>query len=272
MARRKQAEGEAVSLFPFLSILACLIGTLTLLIMALALGQMGREQSEDVVSRYENFTRLKADVAFQESELEALLELIRQAEALADRLRLANEEIARLEQEQQNMLARQDVNSEYAQLLAEANRLRKRLTEIQGEPKLLDEKIAALEEEIRRRQAGPEEAVVQIRPGGSGVNIDPVFVECTAQDIVVLDDDESKNIRIRVGDLDKLEGEFLRLLDRTAAQKNGQVIFLVRPDAIGTYNHARNVARNHYGPNGYCKNGKLPVPSQGKIDLSIFRR
>ena len=43
MARRP-AEEDGVSLFPFLSVLACVIGTLTLMIMALALGQMDTEE------------------------------------------------------------------------------------------------------------------------------------------------------------------------------------------------------------------------------------
>ena len=40
MGRRRDREDTDVSLFPFLSILACIIGVLTLLISTLALSQM----------------------------------------------------------------------------------------------------------------------------------------------------------------------------------------------------------------------------------------
>ncbi len=273
MARRNKDEGETISLFPFLSILACLIGTLTLMIVAVSLGQISREQSDDVVERHRAYSVIKADVAFQEAELETLQQLLADARELEERLRLANEELARLENEQQDRMSREDVNSEYARMLAESNRLRKRLAEIENDPKKLEAEIEKLEAEVKRREAGPEEAIVQIRPGGSGVDIDPVFVECTANSVVILHDDESKSVRIRSGDLNKEGGEFHALLERVAAMPKGQIIFLVRPDGVGTYNTARSVARTHYSPrHGYAANGKLPVPSQGNIDLSVFRR
>jgi hypothetical protein len=56
MARRRNAEDEGVSLFPFLSIIACVIGVLTLLISTMSLAQMG---TEDVASleQYEKIQR-----------------------------------------------------------------------------------------------------------------------------------------------------------------------------------------------------------------------
>ncbi|MEZ6068473.1 MAG: hypothetical protein R3B90_22790 [Planctomycetaceae bacterium] len=272
MARRTSNEGEAISLFPFLSILACLIGTLTLMIVAVVIGQMGREQSTETVDRSAAFDKASADVAAQEAELENLQRLIAEAQALEQQLRLANEEIASLENDQDKLVGREDANSEYARMLAEANTLRKRLTEIEGEPVLLAKEIEELEAQIKKREAGPEEAVVQIRPGGSGVDIDPVFVECTANDVVLLHEDEAKQVRIRTGDLNKEGGDFHQLLARVAKMPKGQIIFLVRPDGVNTYNSARNVARSHYTADGYAKNGKLPVPSQGNIDLSVFKR
>ena len=48
MGRRRKSDAESVSLFPFLSILACVIGVLTLMITALALGQMDTEEVADL--------------------------------------------------------------------------------------------------------------------------------------------------------------------------------------------------------------------------------
>ena len=47
MSRRQRQSGQSVSLFPFLSILACVIGTLTLMITALAQGARPAEAVDD---------------------------------------------------------------------------------------------------------------------------------------------------------------------------------------------------------------------------------
>ena len=48
MAKPKPNDAEPVSLFPFLSILACLIGVLTFIITGVAISQM--DQSEDLAA------------------------------------------------------------------------------------------------------------------------------------------------------------------------------------------------------------------------------
>lgn len=269
MSRRASQSAE-LSLFPFMSILVCLIGSLTLMITLLMATQTASDQSADTLDRYRRYSEIQADLAFLKSELNALEELIQDAEHLQEQTRRALEEVAALEQEQQSRLARVDANSEYARMLAEANALRKRLAEIEHDPEELDRQIQALQQEIARRKAGPEEAVVQVRPGGSGVDIVPTFVECTATGLVVHGGPEP--VRIRGGDITAAGGEFYRLLERVAATPKGEIIFLIRPDGVGTYNTARNFARSQYTPSGYAKTGKLPVPTQGHIDLSIFSR
>ena len=270
MARRKSDDGDSVSLFPLMSILDCLIGSLTLMIAALMANSANSEQSEEVVQRYHDHSKLKAEMEADRKELEQLAKLIADAERLSDEAKRALAEVARLENQQKDKLQQLDANSEYAKMLAEANRLRTRITELEIEPKALQEEIARLKKEVEKRNAGPEEAIVQIRSGGSGVDIVPTFVECASTGLVVHEGQEPQ--RIRTGDIAKSDGDFAKLLNRVAATPKGQVIFLVRPDAVGVYNTARNFARQHYGPNGFARNGKLPVPTQGNIDLSVFRK
>ena len=269
MARRRKEEAEAVSLFPFLSILACLIGVLTLMITALALGQMDREQSQDDLARYEHYTELQATLEDDQAELKALQTLVSDAAELERQLQAALAELELLEADQAEVMQREDVDSEHARMLAESNRLRRRIAEIENDPAELRKLIDELQSEIEQRNAGPSEAVVQVRPGGSGVEIEPTFVECTASDVAILGGPEP--VRIRLGDLDQPGGKFHQLLDSVAGTPRGQVIFLVRPDGVGAYNTARNVARSHYSEDGYARHGKLPVPSQGHIDLSVFQ-
>lgn len=271
MAKRKRSDGESVSLFPFLSILACVIGTLTLMITAVVLGQMDREQSPEVRQRAEEFEKLQQQLAADREEVEKLKQLMAAAEDLREELAAALDEISQLEREQKAQLDESGkTDSEGAKLLAEANRLRKRIAELEPDLPELKIQIEQLEQELKSRKDPPQEAEVVVRPGGSGVKLDPTFVECTTNGVVILD--EKNPITIRRGDLNKEGGAFHQLLDRVAGTKDGTVIFLMRPDAVGTYNTARNVARTHYGPNGYCPNGKLPVSTQGRIDLSLFKQ
>ena len=78
MATRR-ARGElAVSLFPFLSILACVIGTLTLLFAALAVNQV----AEDLASRSEESTP-SPELEAERAAVRSLARAIRDAAAIS---------------------------------------------------------------------------------------------------------------------------------------------------------------------------------------------
>lgn len=270
MAKHKD-DSEGVSLFPFMSILVCLIGGLTLMITAMMVTQANQDQSQEEIDRYKEYQQLKAQAEKDAAELERLRQALAQFQKMREQSRQALDELASLQKEQKKRLQAQEASiQEHVPLLAESNRLRQRITEIQKDPLKLQTKIDELKKELAKRKAGPEEAVVQVRSGGSGVDIAPTFVECTATGVVI--HEGAQPVRLRGGDLAKPDGDFCKLLERVAEVPKGQVIFLVRPDGVGTYHAARQVARTHYGPKGYCKNGKLPIPTQGNLDLSIFRR
>ncbi len=256
MSRRKQREDEGVSLFPFLSILACVIGVLTLLITALALGQMDNPEGHSA-ERAEKFARLQERI----QELQLKSEEIQRLLARAQVVRQAAEELQRLKAEQGDAAA---IEQESVALLAERNRLAKRIEQLRSDPDGIKKQLQEARAELQRRKAPPEAPRTVIRPGGSGVDIDPVFVECNAAGIVLFEGDKPVH-RVRRSDMANDE-RFLRLLDEVAKKPKGRVIFLVRPDAVGTYNQARSIALSRY-----CPNGKLPVLTQGEIDLSQFR-
>jgi hypothetical protein len=140
---------------------------------------------------------------------------------------------------------------------AHRRRIAEMQEELESQQDRKQELLAKLEEKDK-----PQEANVVIRPGGSGVDLDPTFVECAASGVVVYEGDEPW--RVRRADL-KSDKDFLALLDRVAAEPKATVIFLVRDDGLGTYYAARSLARSHY-----ARNGKLPVIGHGKIDLSVF--
>ena len=65
MAKRRSSEGGEVSLFPFLSILACLIGALVLMIVVLVMSQVGKAEgrSAEEIKRAQDFIQMKKEVA-----------------------------------------------------------------------------------------------------------------------------------------------------------------------------------------------------------------
>ncbi|MBA4031052.1 MAG: hypothetical protein C0478_09190 [Planctomyces sp.] len=267
MGRRKKDEGESVSLFPFMSILVCLIGSLTLMITTLMATQTNSEQDQSEVERYIKYSEVQTDLEAQKKELAELQELLAAARRIREELDRALSQVIKLESDQKSGSA---ANAALVTKLADLNRFNARAKELEKQPELLEAEIKKLKAEVERKQAGPEEAIVQIRPGGTGVDIDPTFVECNTTGLVIHGGPSPVNIL--KADITKTDGVFAKLLEQIAAKPKGQIIFLVRPDAVGTYNTARNFSRTHYGVAGFAKTGKLPVPSQGQIDLSVFKR
>lgn len=264
MARRRRAK-LAVSLFPFLSILACVIGTLTLMITALALGQMDdtslneqmrlealRKQLEADLKLIE---QLKAEIARFEDHTDNLTKRIVEARREAEQLERLTEDL--IEQRKKEP----EVEIEVIAIDLEAHK--ERIAKLKKELEEFQQKREALMAELERRGEPPEEAEVIVRPSGTGADLEPTFVECTASGIFIHEGDEP--IHVRTGDL-KTDETFRSLLQRIAGRPKASVIFLIRDDAVGTYNAARAVALELR-----ARNGKLPVIGHGKLDLSMFR-
>ena len=260
---RRRRKKLTISLFPFLSILACVIGTLTLMITALALGQM----DTDAVDNSLKLDYYKRQIEEAERLIEELQAKIDEAEGGADDTKKAlAEAIAEYERllrlrESLDDTGKDENEIEVPTVDEEAHK--KRIAEIDEEIEAQEEEKKELQAELQKRD-GADEAEVIIQPGGSGVNLTPTFVECTAADVVIYELDPPK--RVRTADL-KTDETFLALLDRIAGEPDSTVIFLVRDDALSTYFAARAVARSRY-----ARNGKLPVIGHGKIDVSLFEK
>ena len=266
MARRRRKQGVSISLFPFLSILACVIGTLTLMITALALGQM---DTDEVASQLK-LDFLERQIAKTRAEIERLQKKLEEVESGADELLKqiadAKVELDRLERLRKSLFDQQDkeVKPEIDVPLVDEEKHIKRIAQMQQEIKTQEGRKSDLLAQLKELSKPPEEAEVIIQPGGSGVDIVPTFVECAASGVVVYEGDQPW--RVRRADL-ATDEKFLAVLDRVADQPRASVIFLVRDDALGTYYAASNLARAHY-----ARNGKLPVIGHGKIDLSMFQK
>lgn len=261
MAKRGNREHLAVSLFPFLSILACVIGVLTLMITALALGQMGQKAANQAdIDRAEEYLRLQKEseqLSPRVEHLRASLTLGKQLELEAQRVRL---EKATLDEKKKQvpMPARPaDVIAKEAEALAKKNE------QMEKDLAALGAQLAPMREEVAKIPDADEQGKITVRPAGSGTNLKPVFIECAEKEIVIHESPQAVAV-VRAGM--ETNAKYLKVLEHVAAQKDATIIFLIRPKGIATYNQARLIARARF-----ARNGKLPLPGEGAIDLSLFR-
>ena len=280
MSRRRRASRQSVSLFPFLSILACVIGVLTLMITALALSQMNTKSDDEAIARAEEAERLRELLQDGREEVATSVADVKRALAILDEIEKLRKELARSQSELDKLLAAQKERQQAAKkaqdltakdkvlkakLQVEADRWSQRIAAIKKEIAELAEKALPLRKEVARRKRPPEAASVIVQPGGTGRDVRPTFIECSAEGMVLYDSDPPH----RIGKQEKFEENkrFLELLARVRKQPTGTVVFLVRTDGLGVYQKARTIAWGRE-----TRNGKLPLIGQGKVDLTMFKR
>jgi hypothetical protein len=279
MARSKPSVDDSVSLFPFLSILACIIGILVLMITAITLGQIGQDKASaadaadeaklaqaeaEAKARVEAYKQLRNALQTDEQQARRLQALLLDAATVRENLAAARAELQALEAKQTDAQKKlQLAKLDQAKKLADAARLKAEIDALTKRLPSLLEQIKRLKAELAKRKAPPEEAQVRVLPSGSGTNLNATFVECAAASLVL--HDTPKGLRVPIAQAGASK-EFAALLNQVKTQKGGTVVFLVRPDGVGTYNSARSIARSRG-----VLNGKLAIAGQGKLDLSLFK-
>ncbi len=260
MAKRNKTK-VTVSLFPFLSILACVMGVLTLMITALALSQM---DTESIASMFE-FDKLKSQVNDIKEEIRKIEEEIARKQKEAG---INQEELAALRAKLEALLKEKDALLKTPTASTSVPKVdtaahEKRMADMQKELEEQKKQREQLLVEAEKR-GKPQEAEVVIQPSGSGVGLLPTFVECDASGIVIYEGKEpTRVLRAQLGSNEK----YLSLLKRVADRPSASVIFLIRDDGLSSYEAARRLAQSNF-----ARNGKLPVIGHGKIDLSVFQK
>ena len=263
MPRKRSRDHLAVSLFPFLSILACVIGVLTLMITALTLGQVGEKAvNQEAIDRAEEYLRIKADADKADAKSQQVIAMLTQGKLTVDALEKAKADLAALKARRE--AAAKSAASE-AQTTEALAKLTRRGEELEKQLKKLHDDAGPLTAEVESREKS-REPVVTIRPGGTGVNLKPTFVECAAAGLVLYEGQPPTALAVPRAAMAGSDA-FLKLLDRVAQQEGSTVVFLIRPNGIGTYHAASAMARARY-----AHHGKLPVPGEGRLDLSLFRQ
>jgi len=267
MSRRRRDSDDEISLFPFLSIIACVIGVLTMMIATLALAQTDTPD----VAQIEQYEQLQKQLEQTEQEIESLrreisvsksstLQLREQKKLLDITVRELQKLLAELEAVEKELAEQQKVEIVIPPIDEQA---RETAADMQAQAETLREELAQLELEIAQRKERSE-ANVTVLPQGSGLNFTPHFVECAADSIVMHTVDPP--LRIRTANVPKEEA-FLNLMQSVANGTNDSIVFLLRSDGLATYRLCKRLCEERE-----IRNGKIPVAGQGRIDLSAFTK
>lgn len=257
MARFSRDDSESsVSLFPFLSILACMIGTLALMITGLALTGM-RSRTDESIMRAEEY------VALQRAN-ENMQKKLNEIQPLAASLMEVEDEISRLQnllemtREQVDLKARfEELTSEKDELMKLVNQLRERRDELRAEIEELTELIA------RAGDASVVERIVVLPPSSHQERRDRIhFIEVNADGLVVYDEGDAHHVAR--GDFGS-DRTLQQLLQRASRRGREEVILMIRPEGVDNYRHARHQMNRHD-----IVAGEIPLIGRGELDLSRF--
>lgn len=272
MNRRQHKKRQAVSLFPFLSILACVIGVFTMLVTAIAMGDSNdpavrdlRLAIHDKTQRGRIFEQLSDKNESADAQVDATRRRIAEATIIKQELEAAREELARLDRALLTKVA--DAAPDAIELLARRNAIRDQIATHRHDLFNYLERIERAKQQLALRRSTPAQPEIVILGGGSdefnrSASV-PTFIECREGSVVVYENaEETARVRRVMLAGDTTFGEIVRA---TRATDHGIAVFLVRERGVRTYFVARSVART-LG----CRYGKIPVEGDGRLDLSAF--
>jgi hypothetical protein len=271
VAKRRNNSAEAVSLFPFMSILACLIGILTLMI---SVSMRVKEQQNQ--GRTEAEKALAVENRDLKNQAATLLETIRIAEDKLKKEKSTSAQLAELKdrrivlREKLDELAKAtDPGKTDAALQKTLEMLRAEIAALKKDRPPLVKKQEELKKELAARQNPPEKVEsVQVRPSGSGVRMAAriFFVECNSTGLILIGQGDGKTtVATSAIPNSTAYASFLEEVKRT---RDSMVLFLVRKEGPPAYGWAAGVAENKFE----VRTGKIPIPNNGTIDLSLFRQ
>ena len=260
MVRRRRNHSE-VSLFPFLSVLACVIGTLILLLSAVAVGGIG-ERSLDQVRLSERIEAAEIFIAGGRAVLEDFDAQIRLVEIIAEEHEELGRQLAGLGLNPDISL---DDLTELVSLEEESADLVKQSSRLRVQSQKLAKASSRTDDQLKEIDAARLRAPILIDPSGIGPNYQPYLVECTADYLELHRTKGDFSFRIPTEEVAR-SPEYKKFLRRVRAISRGLVIFLIRPEGVGTFKAAEQVALQLK-----VRNAKLPLPGQGMLDFRLMQ-
>lgn len=268
MGRRK-SSGGGVSLFPFLSILCCLIGLLTLMIKIISdIKAMERGQNQEEIAVALENQKIRREIVKKREEIAKVREELKEKGAATVELRDLEDKRVVLRRELDKTKTPDPAETD-AMLQRRIEALIQQIAAMIKERPPLDQKIVELTKELEERKidanAKPPPVVVQPRGlGAEDVNLR--FIECEASGIVIRRKDGG-NVSVSKAAI-TTEPALAAFFNEAKADRKSMVLFLLRNDGNETYNIAAGWAEHQFG----LRTAKLPIPNKGEIDLSRFER
>ena len=271
MSRRRPANDQGVSLFPFMSILACLIGILTLMIsVIMQVSQMQQEgrTEEELARAMENRDLIKQAEKMVE-EITELQEKFEEDNASLAALKKIEDRKIALTLKIENLKKATDPEKTDVELQKLIENMKKEIVALKNERPPLQKRLKELQAELKARKEAPkpaESVVIKPRGVGSRAARNIFFVECNSTGIVIMNEDGQPGKRISTEAI-RTSGDYNAHLDKVKKTRDSMILFLMRKGGLKSYQWAAGQAEVKYKIN----TGKLPVPNNGKIDLSLFK-
>ena len=273
MAKRARDTGGSVNLFPFLSILICIIGCLTLIIVVINLIAMskGEGRTSEEVERAREFVLLEKEKEEKQRDQDKLRQLIENLIQQNKDIITARDKLVTLKKMLENQ---EDIDKSREELIAKFNLLQTTNKKLVADEKFLQEEIKKKEEEIAKRGTPPEPAALRVRPSGISAATRPFFAEISDRGVYLHRSLTAEPTAIPIASLNQSE-EFINFLKTIATEPYNRLIFLVRgsPGAVKTLNEASALVSGYNRANGTrLMPGRLPLPGEGKVDLQMFAK
>ncbi|MDQ3623850.1 MAG: hypothetical protein M3463_15400 [Verrucomicrobiota bacterium] len=271
MAQARPRSDPEISLFPFLSILVCLIGALVLLIVILTMVQsaMADGRSFEEVVRAREADKLRRELAAMDKQMRELLGGRDDPAKLKEELKLKQERFVllrkRLTSSEEEKKKMEQTNAE---LQKQLENFILQLQAMKAERPALQAAIDKLKAELAARKKNLDaKPTVIVQPAGGGMAADAslFFVEVAGSGIVIHESPDKKT-RISTGSIGT-DASYDAFLKRVAVTPKSMLIFLLREDGLATYNRAAGWAESRFA----IRLGKLPLPGAGEPDLSRFQ-
>jgi len=258
MGSKQRVFVPGISLFPFISILTCLIGSLVMIIVGVILIQFISATTTPRVKEYEELLKKIKKILPQITEIDEGIDGIEFESGAQQPLKEAEEVLE--EVKYQKYLAIQAVQN------AEEKRNGKIAT-LETVDDLAD-RLHHLERELERlkgrtqnqREALTGKILMLTKSSGSGEGYRASFIECSGNKIILHPD---KTRIITKNNLDS--SKFKIHLKRINGEKR-VAVFLIREDGVKTFDAAHKIAKKHCDKIGF-----LPLPGDGPIDFSTFK-
>lgn len=260
MGRPRKARKQGVSLFPFLDILACVIGNLMLIITAVVLEQVDTKpvaEAARIGDLEEEAKRQVSKAAVLQKELDDLRQ--RSGTATAQ-LNAVREKIAAAEHKKKEAehRAREVVKPVERPPTTDAA-----IKQLEATHRELAAEIKVLEKKIAERRKQPEQVIAVLPPGEKSGARKGVFVEAAKDGLVV--HDPSGAWRVPMSKIAS-DPKFKALLETAKGDNEAIVTFLVRSDGLAALGAAQKAAAA-VG----ARSGRVPLPGNGSLDLSGAR-